>query len=591
MSEISVVLRRRFLAKRWLRSWVFTPLGNVKIKLINKIERKRYRSVPDTELKRMVRDALTDRYPIRHFRDCSRLGTLSSGRTSMISDEYNLSVLELGLVFPKRKERLPDRSFRWGKASCHGAKPVKAITLAVATVQPQYQCDRRSSWRGDVNVPSVLRVLNPDSPPSSSKEDIEKSPLISISEIESIPDEPPVLVLTTPDSPQPQFSNEETQSEQPETILLPGIERPSRPVVADLNSAPRLPELDFIDRPDVPLCCSITQALRYCNSPILSERGICSCSTSVPDPHSTDLHSDLSHLLSTLATNNRELPDIFTEHSLNRRHRKRDAFLWQQPQLAKAASWPQPLKICKNGNSLRDKIRNGPLPSLPVSVHQRQDVDATSPTAQPYSLRYKVQHGSLPPLPHPNSHFTELSCFLSSSSCSSEAGPSHEPGTPSDLKSRDWTSSDLASPVYPPSSLCLSWVETQSEINVQSTHASIGSGSRQTTSLSLPHPMPPEEPTQHRHAIEDLPVSLRAGPQWARWPQETISQPPDDWASSPLVDHPPTPVVGSLWSAGSLENLLAAPVAGYDISVKPLLDVALCFGAGAAAKARRRREE
>jgi hypothetical protein len=32
--------------KRWLRSWVFTPLGNVKIKLINKVERKR-RSIPD----------------------------------------------------------------------------------------------------------------------------------------------------------------------------------------------------------------------------------------------------------------------------------------------------------------------------------------------------------------------------------------------------------------------------------------------------------------------------------------------------------------------------------------------------------------
>ncbi|KAJ5146454.1 uncharacterized protein N7515_001018 [Penicillium bovifimosum] len=549
MSEIRVVLRRRSVAKRWLRSWVFTPLGSVKIKLINKIERKRYRSVPDTELKRMVLDALIDRYPTRHFRDHSRVGTLSSGRTSMINDEYNLSVLELGLMSRERKARFPDRSFRWEKGTCHRAKQVKAVTLAVATVQP-HQRDRRSSWRGELNEPSKLRVLNPDLPPSSSEE-VEHSSLSSTSETESFPVELPVIVLTTPDSPQQHFSND-SQFEQPETISSSGVDLSSRPVIAELDAAPRLPDLDFIDRPTMPLCCSITQALRYSKSSIHFEQGVCSCSTSVQ----LDT-SDLCQLLSTF-TNNHELPDSVTEDS-SRKHTTRDE------------SWPQPLKISKSQDCLRDKLRNGPLPPLPVSVDQHHDADATSPTVRPYSLRYKVKHGSLPPLPRPDSHFTELSHLMSSPSCYSEVGTVHESGTPSDLPSRERTSSGLAS------SLSLSWENSQSENNVQS------------TSSSLSHQLSTEDDTQHDHAIEDLPASLRAGPQWSQWQQDTVSELPN-LVSSPFVDHPPTPVGDSLWSAGSLENLLATSIGGYDAPIEPLVDVVLCFGAGAAAKTRRRRE-
>ncbi|KAJ5462675.1 hypothetical protein N7475_007619 [Penicillium sp. IBT 31633x] len=87
--------RKRSKFKRWLRSWVFMPLGNVKIKLINKVERKRYQSISDSELKRIVFDALTDRYPTRYFRH--RSNASSSSRTSLFSNEYILSVVDLGI--------------------------------------------------------------------------------------------------------------------------------------------------------------------------------------------------------------------------------------------------------------------------------------------------------------------------------------------------------------------------------------------------------------------------------------------------------------------------------------------------------------
>ncbi|KAJ5563019.1 hypothetical protein N7461_001780 [Penicillium sp. DV-2018c] len=567
MSEIRVVLRRRSVAKRWLRSWVFTPLGNVKIKLINKIERKRYRSIPDAELKKMVLDALTDHYPNRRFRNDSRAGTLSSGRTSIINDVYNLSVLELGLMSPGRKDRLPERSFRWGKGICPRTKQVKAVTLAVATVQPQ---DGRSSWGRGVNEP-VLRVLNPDWPSSGSEGSVENPSLILASKTESSPVELPVIALTTPDAQQPHLSNEDALFAQPETILSSGVDRSSRPVVAAVDAVPRLPDLYFVSRPTMPLCCSITQTLRYSNSAMLFEQGVCSCSTSLP----ADISSDLCDLLSTFTINNRELPDSPTKDSPSRRHRTRDA------------SWPQPLKISKSQDCLRDKIQNGPLPPLPARPHhQHHERDAASPTAQPYNLRYKVQHGSLPPLPRHDSHFTELSQLLSGAPSSPEPDTVPEPDTSSDLPSRELALSG------PASSARFSWASSQTEINVQqSTHASLGSSNRQTTSLSFPHQPPPGDRTQHRHTIEDLPPSLRVGPQSGQWQQDTVSQLPDDSASGPLVDRPPTSAVGPLWSAGSLEAMLAVPVFDYYISIQPLLDVALCFGAGAVAKARRRREE
>lgn len=102
--------RKRSRIKRWLRSWVFTPLGYVRIKLINKIERKR-RSISDCELRRIVSDALTDRYPSRFFRD--RNDQVSTPvRRSLLENEFDLSPVDLFGPRSEQSGNLRHQSFR-----------------------------------------------------------------------------------------------------------------------------------------------------------------------------------------------------------------------------------------------------------------------------------------------------------------------------------------------------------------------------------------------------------------------------------------------------------------------------------------------
>ena len=95
--------RKRSKIKRWLRSWVFTPLGNVRIKLINKVERQR-RSISDCEINQIVPRALTDRCPCRFFRDRNDRGSVPV-RKSLLENEFE-SLVDLVVPMSARSESL-----------------------------------------------------------------------------------------------------------------------------------------------------------------------------------------------------------------------------------------------------------------------------------------------------------------------------------------------------------------------------------------------------------------------------------------------------------------------------------------------------
>lgn len=455
--------RKRSKFKRWLRSWVFMPLGNVKIKLINKVERKRYQSISDSELKRIVFDALTDRYPTRYFRH--RSNASSSSRTSLFSNEYILSVVDLGIPnSPKRKKRQPERSVGRRKENFHCmANRRQKVTLAVATLQPHQHIDPRRSWRGELNGSSVLRVMNPDLPsyPVSEEKGLETSNINFTFGSKRIAYELPVIVVTDPDL------HSELISEK-KVIEHPGITgRVSRLVIGDV--APQIPGLYFIDRPDPPLSCLITQALRTSSSSVLSEPGICSCSSTVHSPNTKNQYiSQMTTAMSQSSITHGQLPKSAKGNATNRVHRKRNAFQINRAKGSEAGVQPPPSTICKDGTAFLEKINNSPLPALPVDASH----DAPVPAPLPYNLHYKLQHGALPALPSLVS--------TDSPGIASTCVSSYEPETPIDIP----PDGDRSPPLY------RGWRETQAKRRALHSHPYQPSGttSLETETSLLPYP-------------------------------------------------------------------------------------------------------
>ncbi|KAJ5795244.1 hypothetical protein N7457_001843 [Penicillium paradoxum] len=434
-------LRKRCKAKRWLRSWVFTPFGNVKIKLIHKIERRRSQNIPDSDLKRIVLDALSDRYPTRHFR--GRNESISTpGRMSPFSDEYSLSVVDLeSSISSRRNEGQQEHSCRWRRCNDQPER----VTLAVATLQPHHRIDPRNTWRGDFDGPTVLQVMNPDFSSDSSSEDHNspKAQIIHTYETEHILCEPPAIVVTSPEF------RSEILSEDGQLKQLRTDENVSHPFIATVT--PCVPGLYFIDRPDPPLSCLITQALRDSNSPIVAQKGICSCSPSAHLSHSIDFDM-FSVDMSPSSIIHSRLPKSATENIMNRAYRKQDTFLMHRAKVSDADLRPRPLNIRKG--ALQEKIRNGTLQPLPINTSH----GAIAHAKPPYNLYHKIHHGS-PSLPPSTSDQPRIT-----STCVS----SYEPTTPSDLQLGG----------YRPSSLCNNWVEAQARYHAFYTHPSQFSGLR-----------------------------------------------------------------------------------------------------------------
>jgi hypothetical protein len=135
--------RRRSKIKRWLRSWVFTPLGNVRIKLIDKVDRKRQRI--SGELNQIVSGALTDRYPCRFFGDCNDRGS-TPVRRSLLENEFE-SLVDLVVPMSARSESARQQSSRLDLCVANGSV-VDGGEPAVATTLPKSPHDAGGSWEG-----------------------------------------------------------------------------------------------------------------------------------------------------------------------------------------------------------------------------------------------------------------------------------------------------------------------------------------------------------------------------------------------------------------------------------------------------------
>ncbi|KAJ6185410.1 hypothetical protein N7519_006711 [Penicillium mononematosum] len=328
--------RKRSKIKRWLRSWVFTPLGNVKIKLINKVERKR-RSIPDWDFKRIVSGALTDRYPCRFFR---------------------------------------------GRNDRQASSPGKSVSP-----ETDYPHNPGGSWRGDEHC--VLRIMNPDMSVSSS-EDGKSGELgpISVFQVDRNVYELSALEAMSPDLPA-ELSGEEKQRGQSHSVLAESDVGMVNLSVEEL--APLLPALYFIHQPDPPLCCLITAALRDCSSPVLFENGICSYAHS-----SHGIEPVIQHIPSSdmpRSSIKRAQPRMTaTEFLIRQTQRKGDAIV-NNRYISPFAPLRQPLitrKKCnviaikRNDALLRRKILNGPLPPLSSSTScSNQATTSSTPRSSP----------------------------------------------------------------------------------------------------------------------------------------------------------------------------------------------------------------
>ncbi|CAG8900360.1 unnamed protein product [Penicillium egyptiacum] len=426
--------RKRAKIKRWLRSWVFTPLGNVRIKLINKVERKR-RSIPDWDLKRIVSGALTDRYPCRFFRDRNDLQASSP------------------------RKRFP--------------------------LETDYPHDPRGSWRGDDHC--VLKIMNPDMSNSSSEDEKsdELGP-ISVFEVDRNVYELSALGAMTPDLPA-ELSGEEKESGKSGSVLA---ESDTGMAVEEL--APQLPDLYYTHQPDPPLCCLITSALRDCSPPVLFDNGICSCadsSQSIEPVSQPTPSSDMSR-----SSINKAQPRMTTTEFLIRQiQRKRDAIVNNRYRYISpfAPLQPRPLIIRKKCNATPANTQNDALSPIPVGTSH----DVTAPVQHPpYSLRRKILHGPLPPLPSstPTSH---------QATTSSTPRSSHSP-----------TTGGL--PQYPdrPTSMCGGClVGRHRALHSHPYHRC--DNSLQFGNPPLPYPLSPRELTRLPPDVDGFPTSLVAGPQ------------------------------------------------------------------------------
>ncbi|KAJ5517763.1 hypothetical protein N7453_000185 [Penicillium expansum] len=376
--------RKRSKIKRWLRSWVFTPLGNVRIKLINKVERKG-RSISDCELNQIVSGALTDRYPSRFFRDRNDHTSIPV-RRSLLENEFDISLVDLVEPISDQSGNPQQRSSRLDLGV--GNDPlVNGGELAVPTAQPKSH-DTRGSWRGDER--SVLRIMNPDvSELSSEDEKAEESGAISVIEVDRNVYELSALGSMSPDLPT-ELSGEEKQSGQSRPILVESDFHMANPlVIAEL--APQLPDLYFIHQPDPPLCCLITSALQDSSSPVLFESGVCSGEHSSHGPKPV-----IQRPLSDMSIK-RANPQMNTmEFLIRQTQRKRNAIVKNRYISPFVPLQPRPLRVRKSCDITPTNTQNDVLSPIPAETSR----DVTAPVQRPpYSLRRKIQHGPLPPLP------------------------------------------------------------------------------------------------------------------------------------------------------------------------------------------------
>ncbi|KAJ5165564.1 uncharacterized protein N7500_007394 [Penicillium coprophilum] len=471
--------RKRIKVKRWLRSWVFTPLGNVRIKLINKIERKRCRIVPDCELNRIVFDALNDRYPSRFFRHRSDSQVSSPRRRSLFSDEDN-AMLDRFLM-SSSSESSQSQSPKLDMDVVNGSL-VDRIALAEATTKPPYP-DPRGSWRGDGH--SALRIMNPDLSVLSSDGKSEESDSISVFEVHRNVFELSAVREMSPGIPA-ELSGERTQSEQLRSALAEfSFGMASFPAIEDLP--PQLPELYFTQHPDPRLCCLITSALRDCTSPALSKNGVCSCAD----------------------TQQRANPRKSTAEALIRHtYNKRNTILsnWHiSPNVI-----PRPLVIRKACSVIFNNTQSDTL--LPIPEDTTHDV--TTPLHhRPYSLSRKIQHGPLPPLPPATStsHLPSISSAPSSSAVKTRSQPpgisatthSHPASAPPDV------------PQYPnrPTSMCDGCLAGRHRALHSHPYNHRGDKSPQLENSDLQYQLNPRGPTRLPTHSDSLPSSLRSGPQ------------------------------------------------------------------------------
>ncbi|KAK4868673.1 hypothetical protein LT330_006875 [Penicillium expansum] len=485
--------RKRSKIKRWLRSWVFTPLGNVRIKLINKVERKR-RSISDCELNRIVSGALTDRYPSRFFRDRNDHTSIPV-RRSLLENEFDISLVDLVEPISYQSGNPQQRSSRLDLGV--GNDPlVDGGELAVPTAQPKSH-DTRGSWRGDER--SVLRIMNPDvSELSSEDEKAEESGAISVIEVNRNVYELSALGEMSPDLPT-ELSGEEKQSRQSRPILVESDFHMANPlVIAEL--APQLPDLYFIHQPDPPLCCLIISALQDSSSPVLFEGGVCSGEHSSHGPKPV-----IQRPLSDMSIKRANLQMNTMEFLIRQTQRKRNAIVKNRYISPFVPLQPRPLRVRKSCDITPTNTQNDVLSPIPAETSR----DVTAPVQRPpYSLRRKIQHGPLPPLPR-SSH---------SSATSSSSGPakpsSQLPGISSTTPvSSGPATSDL--PQYPdrPKSMCDGCLAGRHRSLHSHPYHRRGSNSPQFGIPPLPYPLSPRESTHLPPRMDSLPTSLRAGPQ------------------------------------------------------------------------------
>lgn len=476
--------RKRSKIKRWLRSWVFTPLGNVKIKLISKVER-RGRSITDCELNHIVFGALTDRYPCRFFRDRNEPGS-APVRRSLLENEFE-SLVDLFISMSAQSESARQQSSRLDACVANGSL-VGREELAVATARAKSPHDPRGSWRGDERY--VLRIMNPDvSWLDSEDEKSEESGSMSVIEVDTNVYELSALEGKSPDL--PAELSEEGQS---------GKSRSSLVVESDVQIAPQLPNLYF----DAPLCCLITSALHDSSSPILFENGLCLCDHSSHGTQSLISHLPLSDV--SRSSVRRVKPPRNTMEFLIRQTQRRPSTILNNAHISPYVPLqPRPLQIRKASNATSTNTQNDAPSPFPAEPSHDVTVPVHSPS---YSLRCKIQHGPLPPLPPSTSSTSSTHSFL--------FGPAGPSSRPPDISSITPSVSASAPPVdlpqYPdrPTSMCDGCLARRHRsLHSHPSHRH-GDNSPQFGNPPLPYPLSPQEPTRLPPRVDNLPASLGA---------------------------------------------------------------------------------
>ncbi|EKV10856.1 hypothetical protein PDIG_53440 [Penicillium digitatum PHI26] len=496
MSEQKKV-RKRSEIKRWLRSWVFTPLGNVRIKLINRAKRKR-RSISNCKLKWIVSEALTDRYPSCFFRDCNDQRS-TPVRRSLLENEFDLSVVDLDGPMSEQSESPPHQSFRLDLAVAN-APLVDGKDRTVPTAQPTSPHDPRERWQGEER--SVLRIMNPDvSGASSEDEKPGGSGLVSVIEDDGNMYELSALGVSSPDLPA-ELSGEEKLPGQSRSVLAQTDVGMANPLVIE-ELAPQLPDLYFIYQPDPPLCCLITSALWDSSSPFIFENGICSCAHS--SVGTQPLIQEMPPSDIPRSSIKRANPRMNTmEFLIRQTQRKRNAIVNNHYIAPFVPLQPRPLRVRKSCDVTPTNTRTDAMSPIPA----RTPHDGTAPVQHPpYSLRRKIEHGLLPPLPL-TSHSSNTSSSPGPANRSSQS-PRISSATPASASA---TPGDITQHPDRPPSMCNSCLAGRQRSLHSHPYHRRGDNSLQFGNPPLPYPCPRVR-TGLPTGIDGLPNSLWAGPQ------------------------------------------------------------------------------